>query len=345
VKDAPPSRRRTLREAGEFGFIGAVRREFGGPDRPGELGIGDDAAVLPVRGRAVLSTDMLVEGTHFSLDYFRPAELGFRALSANLSDLAAMGAKPLAYLVAVAAPPDVPIPFLRGLYRGMALAAAPAGMRLVGGDTVRGEKLVLSVTVAGEAAPGKAVLRSGARPGDLVVVTGQPGWSRLGLSLLSKGRPARASGWRREAMGRHLTPVARWREGIAAARSGAVRAMIDVSDGVLPDLGHLLEEGGLGARLDAAAFPLPKPFLSAAAALGVDPLHAFLSGGEDYELLMAVPPRKLEALRRAMAPFPCGISPIGVLTAGGGVSVSMPDGREVPGDALPPGFLHFGPRR
>jgi thiamine-monophosphate kinase len=335
--------RRTLRDAGEFGFVESIRREFGGPDRPGELGIGDDAALLPCRGRVVLSTDMLVEGTHFSLDYFRPVELGFRALSANLSDLAAMGAAPVAYLVAIAAPADTPLGFLRDLYRGMSQAAAPAGMRLVGGDTVRGETLALSVTVVGESAPGKAALRTGARPGDLVVVTGEPGWSRLGLSLLSRGRPARAAGWRREAMRRHLAPVARWREGIAAAASGALSAMIDVSDGVLPDLGHLVEGGALGARLDASAFPLSKPFLAAAAALGEDPLAAFLSGGEDYELLMAVSPRKLEALRRAMAPFRCGIAPIGTFTAGPGLLVRMPDGRELRADALPGGFRHFGP--
>jgi thiamine-monophosphate kinase len=338
-----PKPRRTLRDAGEFGFIDAIRRDFGGPDRAGELGIGDDAALLPCRGLAVLSTDMLVEGTHFSLDYFRAAELGFRALSANLSDLAAMGAKPVAYLVAIAAPPGMLLSFLHDLYRGMAQVAAPAGMRLVGGDTVRGEKIALSITVVGEATPGKAVRRTGARPGDLVVVTGEPGWSRLGLSLLSKGRPHRAAGWRREAMRRHLTPVARWREGMAAAASGSLSAMIDVSDGVLPDLGHLVEGGGLGARLDVSAFPLSKSLVAGAAALGVDPLAAFLSGGEDYELLMAVPPRKLATLRRAMAPFPCGIAPIGTFTTTPGIFVRMPDGREVAGEALPVGFRHFGP--
>jgi thiamine-monophosphate kinase len=340
VKSRPPA---TLRDAGEFGFIDIVRRDFGGPDRPGELGIGDDAALLALRGRAVLSTDMLVEGTHFSLDYFRPAELGFRALSANLSDLAAMGSRPVAWLVALAVPPGIPLSFLRDFYRGMNDAAAPAGMRLVGGDTVRGDRLTVSVTVVGEAAPGKALLRTGAKPGDLVVVTGEPGWSRLGLSLLSQGRPVRPAGWRREAMSRHLTPVARWREGMAAAASGAVSAMIDVSDGVAPDLGHLLEGGGLGARLDAKAFPIPKAFRAAADALGEDPLAAFLSGGEDYELLMAVPRRKWPALRRAMGSFPCGVSAIGEITDGAGVSVVMPDGATVSGAALPSPYRHFGP--
>ncbi len=334
---------RSLRDAGEFGFIETIRRDFGGTARqPGELGIGDDAALVRCRGRSVLSTDMLVEGTHFSLDYFRPAELGFRALSANLSDLAAMGAAPVAYLVAIAAPPGCPVDFLHALYRGMSEAASPAGMRLVGGDTVRGERLTLSITVVGETGAGKPVLRTGAKPGDLVVVTGEPGWSRLGLSLLSNGRPAKPSGWRREAVRRHLVPVARWREGIAAAGSGAVTAMIDVSDGVLPDLGHLVEQGGIGARLDTASFPISKPFRSAASALGEDPLAAFLSGGEDYELLMAVSPKKMDAFRVAMTPFPCGVRAIGTITDSPGVFVRMPDGRTVPGEAMPPGFRHFG---
>jgi thiamine-monophosphate kinase len=144
-------------------------------------------------------------------------------------------------------------------------------------------------------------------------------------------------------MRRHLAPVARWREGIAAAGSGAVTAMIDVSDGVLPDLGHLLEQGGIGARLDASAFPIPKPFLAGAAALGEDPLAAFLSGGEDYELLMAVSPGRLDRFRAATSAFPCGFRAIGAITEGSGVVVAMPDGRTLAGDAVPAGFRHFGP--
>jgi thiamine-monophosphate kinase len=140
----------------------------------------------------------------------------------------------------------------------------------------------------------------------------------------------------------HLEPVARWREGIAAAGSGAVAAMIDVSDGVLPDLGHLLEGGALGARLDAAAFPVRKPFREGAATLGLDPLAAFLSGGEDYELLMAVRPAREAAFLRAMSPFPCGVRAVGAFEAEPGVRVRMPDGTTASGAALPACFRHFG---
>lgn len=336
------SSRVLLRDLGEFGFIDLVARRYGGPVRPGEIGIGDDAAVARFRGgRAALSTDLLVEGTHFDLRYFRPFEIGFRALSANLSDLAATGASPVCYLVALAAPPETPVAWLEEVFRGMARAARPCGIRLMGGDTCRGDRIVLSLSVAGAVPAGGAVTRRGARPGDILFVTGAPGWSHLGLRLLSRGRPKRPSGWKGEAMRRHLAPAARWKEGAAAARSGAVSAMIDVSDGVLPDLGHLLAASGTGACLDERAFRLTPRFRRAAAALRVDPFAAFLAGGEDYELLMAVRPHRYEAFRRAARAFPAGACPIGVVTGGSGVAVRRADGSWVSGDLLPHGFAHF----
>jgi thiamine-monophosphate kinase len=333
-----------LRDLGEFGFIDHVKRRFGGPVRPGEVGIGDDAAILPsFRGSYALSTDMLIEGTHFDFRYFRPEEVGWRALSANLSDLAAMGAKPVCYLAAVAAPASVPVARLTGIFRGMARAAAPAGLRLMGGDTCRGDRVVLSLTVVGAVSQGGAVLRAGARPGDVLFVTGEPGWSRLGLTLLSAGRPEHPSGWRREAARRHLTPVARWKEGMAAARSGAVSAMIDLSDGLLPDLAHLLAPAGLGAELDEKAFRLSPVFTRAAEDLREDPLTAFLAGGEDYELLMAVRPGRCGAFRRAARTFPAGARPIGVIVRNPGIRVRLATGSWMEGTALPRGFVHFAP--
>jgi thiamine-monophosphate kinase len=333
-----------LRDLGELGFIDHVKRRFGGPVRPGEIGIGDDGAVLPSpRGKVVLSTDLLVEGTHFDFRYFLPEELGWRALMANLSDLAAMGAVPVCYLVALAAPPDTPVKLLMGIFRGMARASRPSGIRLMGGDTCRGERIVLSLTVMGKVSPGKVVTRGGARPGDLLFVTGEPGWSRLGLMLLSRKRPRNPAGWRLEAMRRHLTPVARWKEGIAAARTGSVSAMIDVSDGLLTDLSRLLEGGGMGAVLDERAFRISAKFRKAAAELGTDPVAAFLAGGEDYELLMSVRPHRYEAFRRAARSFPAGAAKIGVVTNAPGVRVRRADGSWVAGERLPRGFSHFSP--
>ena len=141
----------------------------------------------------------------------------------------------------------------------------------------------------------------------------------------------------------HLTPEARWREGRIAAGSGAVAAMIDVSDGVLPDLRHLLEPDGLGAELSEAAFPLPASFRAAASALGVDPLAAFLLGGEDYELLMAVPPSRRGSFLRAARAFPAGATAIGFVTNEPGVRVRRSDGSTLAGAALPSGFAHFPP--
>ena len=341
----PATRGVLLRDVGESGLIEFLRRNHGGAARPGELPIGDDAAVVRVPGaRAVLSTDLLIEGTHFSLRYFRPEEVGGRALSANLSDLAAMGAAPVCYLVALAAPPETPVATVDAIFRGMAAAASPSGIRLMGGDTCRADRLTLCLTVVGAAGGGKPVTRAGARPGDLLYVTGSPGWSRLGLALLRGGRPPRPSGWRREAMRAHLAPVARWREGRAAARSGAVAAMIDVSDGILADLSHLLERDGLGAVLAEDAFPVSRSFRAASAALRVDPLEAFLGGGEDYELLMAVRPSRRARFLRAARAFPSGATPIGAVTKAPGIRVRRTDGSWIEGAGLPSGFDHFPSR-
>jgi thiamine-monophosphate kinase len=344
VRNAGGPRNVLLRDVGESGLIELLRKRHGGVARAGELSIGDDAAVARVPGgRAVLSTDLLVEGTHFSLGYFRPEEVGGRALSANLSDLAAMGADPVCYLVALAAPPGTPVATVDAIFRGMATAAAPSGIRLMGGDTCRGERLTLCLTVVGAVGRGAPVPRAGARPGDLLYVTGSPGWSRLGLDLLRGGRPSRPSGWRREAMRAHLRPEARWREGRAAARSGAVAAMIDVSDGILTDLSHLLERDGIGAVLAEESFPVSRSFLAASSALGVDPLDAFLAGGEDYELLMAVRPARRARFLRAARSFPSGATLVGVVTKAAGIRVRRADGSWLEGAGLPSGFGHFPP--
>jgi thiamine-monophosphate kinase len=344
VKRKGPSTGR-LRDLGEFGLIEHVRRRFGGAVRPGEIGIGDDGAVLrSPQGNVVLSTDLLVEGTHFDLRYFLPEELGWRALMANLSDLAAMGASPVCYLVALAAPPETPVRLLDGIFQGMSKAGRSSGIRLMGGDTCKGGNLVLSITVMGKVSAGKAVRREGARPGDLLFVTGEPGWSRLGLRLLSGGRPRNPKGWRREAMRRHLRPAARCREGCLAAKCGAVSAMIDLSDGLLPDLSHLLERGGMGAVLDEKAFRLSARFRKAAQALGEDPVAAFLAGGEDYELLMCVRPHRYDSFRRAARLFPAGAHPIGMVTGQAGIRVRLSDGSWMKGARLPRGFSHFSAR-
>jgi thiamine-monophosphate kinase len=340
----PASRGVLLRDVGESGLIELLRRKHGGVARRGELPIGDDAAVVRVPGgRAVLSTDLLIEGTHFSLAWFRPEEVGGRALSANLSDLAAMGADPVCYLVALAAPPGIPVATVDAIFRGMAIAAGDSGIRLMGGDTCRGDRLTLCLTVVGAMGRGKPVTRGGARPGDLLYVTGSPGWSRLGLALLRGGRPSSPSGWRREAMRAHLRPEARWREGQAAARSGAVAAMIDVSDGILTDLSHLLERDGLGAVLAEESFPVSRSFRAASAALGVDPLDAFLGGGEDYELLMAVRPARRGGFLRTARAFPSGATSIGAVTKSPGIRVRRVDGSWIEGAGLPSGFDHFPP--
>jgi len=172
-----------------------------------------------------------------------------------------------------------------------------------GRDTCRGDRLTLCLTVVGAVGRGKPVSRAGARPGDLLYVTGSPDVA-AGARAPAPRASGEPSGWRREAMRAHLRPEARWREGRAAARSGAVAAMIDVSDGILTDLSHLLERDGLGAVLAEESFPVSRSFRAASAALGVDPLDAFLGGGEDYELLMAVRPARRAGFLRTARAFP-----------------------------------------
>ena len=343
--EAPGGRRGALlRDVGESGMIELLRRRHGGAARPGEIPIGDDAAVVRIPGgRAVLSTDLLIEGTHFSFDYFLPEEAGWRALSANLSDLAAMGAAPLCYLVALAAPPDTPVSTVEAIFRGMSDAAASSGIRLMGGDTCRGDRITLCLTVVGSMKGSEPLTRAGARPGDFLYVTGAPGWSYLGLRLLRGEKSSKGSGWRRTARRAHLRPEARWREGLAAARSGAVAAMIDVSDGIRTDLSHLLERDGLGAVLTEESFPVSRSFRAASEALGVDPLDAFLAGGEDYELLMAVRPERLGRFLQSARAFPSGAALIGAVTAAPGIRVRRTDGSWIEGAALPSGFDHFPP--
>ncbi|HUI04082.1 MAG TPA: thiamine-phosphate kinase [Acidimicrobiales bacterium] len=260
---------------GEFAAIERLARLLPGPP-PGEVWLGDDAAVLAgpagPGGQLVLSTDVAVAGVHGDLSLIGLDDLGWRALSAAVSDVAAMGARPRGAVLAVAGPPDTDLELL---YRGVAAAAEAHGCPVVGGDLSTAGQLSVAVAVLGEieGAP-PAVLRSGARPGDRLFVTGPLGAAAAGLRALRTGAPAR--GPDDEALRRaHRRPWARLAEGEAARRAGA-RAMVDVSDGLLADLGHLADASGVGFRLDAV------PVHRGAS------LDDALGGGDDYELVVAV---------------------------------------------------------
>lgn len=316
-----------LRDVGEFGLIERIERAL---QRAGSasghsvvLGIGDDAAVLRLRAGedVVVSTDALVEGVHFRWEHESAPSIGRRAMAAALSDLAAMGARPLGVVIAMAAPPSLELARIDGLVRGLAMAAHRWEAPLVGGNVARSPGCSLALTALGAVRRGRALRRDRARPGDRIFVTGT-----LGGAALSVARAARSG--RRTGS----PPEPRLAAGRALARLPGIGACIDVSDGLLADLGHVLRASRVGAALDSARVPRPRGFAADCEALGLDPLSLALTGGEDYELLFtarATGP-SAAALRRRLG---VRVTEIGRIEARRGLR-----GAPVPGAA---GWTHF----
>lgn len=310
----------SLAETGEFGLIRRITaRLSAGPNCL--LGPGDDAAVVAAPdGRVVVTTDVLVDGRHFRRDWAQPLDVGHRAAAANLADVAAMGAVPTALVVALCAPPDLDSAWAEQLADGLAEEAALVGASVVGGDVSASPTLTLAVTALGDLRGAAPVLRSGARPGDRVALAGRLGYAAAGYTVLSRG--FRSPKVLVEAYRR---PVVPYHAGPAAARLGAT-AMIDVSDGLVADLGHVAAASGVGIDLVRDAFEVPEQMAAAASALGVDPYDWILTGGDDHALA---------------ATFPDGLAvpeewrTVGTVVEGGGVTV---DGRPYTGR---PGWEHF----
>jgi thiamine-monophosphate kinase len=273
---------RTLGEIGEFGVIDRLTR---GRSQSGDvaLGPGDDAAVvLAADGRVLVSTDMLVEGRHFRLDWSTPHDVGRKAVAQNAADIEAMGGRVTAFVVGFGAPPETPTAQVSALADGMWDEAGRIGAVIVGGDLVSSPQWVVSMTVLGDMAGRPPVLRSGARPGSRIAVAGQLGYSAAGYTLWHNGID-RFDDLRQ----RHLVPQPPYRQGRVAAEAGA-QAMIDVSDGLVGDLRHIAEASGVGMDLSTEALSADRQALLAAAeAVGVDPWTWVLGGGEDHALVAA----------------------------------------------------------
>ena len=291
------------------------------------LGPGDDCAVVKVRGELCVTTDALVQGVHFN-DAFSPEDIGHKALAVNLSDLAAMGAKPVWFLCAIAMPRETSPRFLDRLADGMAALARAHRVSLVGGNFTAASELSITITAAGEVAPGKALLRSGGRDGDLLYVSGALGDALLGFERFGgKGRNPLAVRQRR--------PTPRIALGRIAARFAS--AAVDLSDGLGQDLGHLCRASKVGARIELEALPVSP---AATRAVGrARALEAAARGGEDYELLVAIPPRRARAFEAACAKAGERVTRIGALVRGSGVSLVTASGRAGP---APAGYDHFG---
>ncbi len=275
------------------------------------MGIGDDAAVMtPRKGTEwVVTADAFLEDVHFLRKIHAPADVGYKALARATSDIAAMGARPRYFLLSLALPPDCTLRWLDSFLGGMAAAARRFGLTLAGGDTTKYQSILINLTVIGESAPGRAVLRSGARPGDLIFVSGRLGKAELGLRLVQLGLSNNRR-WRK-LLGKHVRPEPRLALGQWLAGYGLATAMIDTSDGLSTDLGHICKASGVGAKVFAEKIPLVRvpPELQRR---GLDPLQLAVDGGEDYELLFTVPKRLAGRVPRNVAGVP--LTAIGEIT-------------------------------
>jgi thiamine-monophosphate kinase len=274
----------TVATAGEFGLIGRVTRRL--PPGPATLlGPGDDAAIVAAPDRRVVaSTDVLVDGRHFRRDWSSARDVGHRAAAANLADIVAMGAVPTALLVALCAPPDLPLAWAEELADGLAEEAESVGAGVVGGDVSSSPTLTIAVTALGDLRGLAPVTRDGTRPGDVVAVAGRLGYAAAGYTVLCRG--FRTPKVLVEA---HRRPRVPYAAGPAAAELGAT-AMIDVSDGLIADLGHVAAASGVAIDLRREAFGVPAQMRDAATALGVDPYTWLLAGGDDHALAATFPP-------------------------------------------------------
>ncbi|MGB3482196.1 MAG: thiamine-phosphate kinase [Mycobacterium sp.] len=290
----------TLAEVGEFAVIDRLTAGRPYPDSV-LVGPGDDGAVLVVPdGRLVVSTDMLVQDRHFRFDWSTPHDVGRKAIAQNAADIEAMGARVTGFVTAIGAPPDAPAHWAIELTDGMWVEAGLAGAPIIGGDLVASPHWVVSVTVFGDLEGRPPVVRTGARPGEVVAVAGEPGVSAAGYALCSAGVDDFA-----EVRGRHLVPKPPYGQGSAAARAGA-SAMTDTSDGLAADLRHIADGSGVVIDLSGAALEaFWRPLAAVAAATGADPRDFVLGGGEDHALVACFP-----------ADVPPGWRVIGAVAAG-----------------------------
>ena len=324
-----------LAAIGEFGFINRIKGKITGNSGV-FLGIGDDAAATGMTPGMLLltTTDMLIQGVHFDLAWHDPVSLGRKSLAVNLSDIAAMGGNPRYALLSLAIPAELNLEFIESFMDGFLEQADRFGVTLIGGDTSASKTgFVVSVTLLGEQFPDKIAKRSGACHGDLICVSGTLGDSALGLDLLRAGC---CSG---NAVKRHLDPVPRVKLGKILAEKKVPSAMIDISDGLYADLGHILESSSTGAQICMDAIPLSDDFRKCVASNSPDYYKFPLAGGEDYELLFTLHPAKIKDAEEAAATAGTSVAVIGEITAETGLLLALTDGSSY--DTQFHGYDHF----
>jgi thiamine-monophosphate kinase len=263
-------------ELGEFALIDAIAARLAKSSAETvSVGIGDDSAVVSAKGGNVVAClDMLTQGVHFRLDWSEAIDIGRKAAAQNLADIFAMGARPTALLVGLALPPETPVAWVMGLADGLSAEAAEVGVTVVGGDIVRSSSIVISVTALGELGSAKAILRSGAKPGDTLAIAGRLGFAQAGLLMLSRGFRSP-----RVLVGAHRVPEPPYELAKLATHA---TSMIDISDGLVADLGHIAQASKVKINIESNKFQIPEALAAAAAAFNGDAMEWILSGGEDH---------------------------------------------------------------
>jgi len=329
-----------LEEIGEFGLIARLRQREAKQREGVVIGIGDDAAALesPKDALLLFTTDTLVEDVHFRRRWMTWADLGWKSVVHNVSDIAAMGGEPTFGLVTLALPKDVQVEDIDAIYDGIDEASAEYGCSVTGGDVVRSPgPMSITISLLGRVARDHLMRRSGAQAGDLIMVTGGLGAAAAGLIALDRGLSGPTFAL---ALAAQRRPRARLREGRALAASGAVTALIDISDGLAGDLARICEESQAGARVDLASVPVAEGCHTSCEHLGVDDcLELTLTGGEDFEMLFTVPPGSAGVAHRALTAVGGRAFPIGtIMPAEAGIVGVTKEGRAEP---LGGAFEHF----
>ncbi|MGE0823160.1 MAG: thiamine-phosphate kinase [Candidatus Binatia bacterium] len=321
-----------LRDLGEFSFLRRLRARVPHDERV-QIGIGDDCAALSLPGTTLLTTDTMIENVHFRRAWTTFALLGAKAFAVNASDIAAMGGEPTFALLSVSVPRDMEVEDLDAFFSGFLAAAESCGAALIGGNMSAAPCLMITVTLLGTAQQG-IITRSGARVGDDVYVTGFLGDGALGLRVLQDGS---ANKYPEDVKTRFLCPTVRLAVSRILVSQQIVSAMIDISDGLLQDLGHVCEASHVGAVIEAAALPLSPHYQ---AIVGKQEWQDALTGGEDYELLFTATSAHRAAIAQVARESGCLISRIGKIgPAAAGISVRGPDGAEY--SPARSGFDHF----
>jgi len=333
-------------EIGEFGFIDSIKGRCAIPTQGVIKGIGDDCAVMSApQGRVLLyTTDMLVQDIHFMIERIPFYQLGRKAIAVNLSDIAAMGGRPLVALISLAIPAETEVEAIHEFYRGMRDICEQYNLFIGGGDTVASpDKLVINVSVIGDAKKNEVLYRSGAGPGEMIYLAGPVGDSAAGLKILTN-EIAPPEGMRDYFIKAHNDPAPLVETGEIIAASGLASAMIDLSDGLLSDLGHICEESKVGALLFAEKIPISPELTMLAGSAGFDPLELALSGGEDYQLVFTVPMEHEQGIHKLFKDH--HLHPpyhIGEIGQGPGIRMKRSDGSLA--ELQPMGFNHFNRNR